>query len=318
MIEVGTIKNFTIAMLTNREAGIVKSWEKCDWVWQGHKIKYTTWGRGEPLVLIHGFGASIGHWRQNIPTLADGGYQVFALDLLGFGGSDKPILDYSLELWQELLVDFWEQHIHRPTVFVGNSIGALLCLTIVANHPEIAAGAVLINCAGGLNHRPDELNLPLRFVMRGFNKLVSSQLLGGFLFNRIRQKKRLRKTLLQVYRNPNAVTDELIDIIYTPTCDRNAQQVFARILSAPAGPKIAELLPNVERSLLVLWGAEDPWTPVAGSKIFQELAQEGTSVRYKEIPRAGHCPHDECPDIVNSQILDWLDGENIFGKVNAN
>jgi len=62
-------------------------------------------GTGRPLVLIHGFGA-IGHWRKNIPVLAAGGYQVFALDLLGFGGSDKPALDYTLELWEELLKDF--------------------------------------------------------------------------------------------------------------------------------------------------------------------------------------------------------------------
>ena len=59
------------------------------WQWQGHQIQYTVTGTGQPLVLIHGFGASIGHWRKNIPVLAQAGYQVFALDLLGFGGSDK-------------------------------------------------------------------------------------------------------------------------------------------------------------------------------------------------------------------------------------
>ncbi|WP_181256784.1 alpha/beta fold hydrolase [Merismopedia glauca] len=293
-------------MVINQELETLNHWQKHNWLWQGHQIKYTVWGSGKPLVLVHGFGASIGHWRHNIPVLAEGGYQVFAVDLLGFGGSDKPILDYSLELWQNLLVDFWREHIQQPTVFVGNSIGALLSLMVVANHPEISAGGILINCAGGLNHRPDELNLPLRLVMQGFNKLVKSQLLGGFFFNQIRQKKRLRQTLLQVYRNPSAVTDELIEIIYTPTCDRNAQQVFAKITSAPAGPTPLELLSKVERSLLVLWGADDPWTPIAGGKIFQNLAESGKSVKFTEIPNAGHCPHDECPDIVNPLILDWL------------
>jgi len=60
-------------------------------------------GTGRPLVLIHGFGAAIGHWRKNI-VLAAGGYQVFALDLLGFGGSDKPPLDYT-GVVEELLKD---------------------------------------------------------------------------------------------------------------------------------------------------------------------------------------------------------------------
>jgi pimeloyl-ACP methyl ester carboxylesterase len=137
-------------------------------------------GTGKPLVLIHGFGASIGHWRKNIPVLAAAGYRVFAIDLLGFGGSDKPALSYTLELWQQQLKDFWDAHITEPTVFIGNSIGALLSLMVVTEYPEIAAGGVLINCAGGLNHRPDELNLPLRLVMGGFTKLVSSKITGPF------------------------------------------------------------------------------------------------------------------------------------------
>ena len=61
-----------------------------EWIWQGHRICHTVQGSGLPLVLIHGFGASIGHWRKNIPELAAAGYQVHAIDLLGFGRSDWP------------------------------------------------------------------------------------------------------------------------------------------------------------------------------------------------------------------------------------
>ncbi|NEO48133.1 MAG: alpha/beta hydrolase, partial [Moorea sp. SIO4A3] len=53
------------------------------WNWQGNQIEYTVMGTGKPLLLVHGFGASIGHWRKNIPVLAAGGYRVFAIDLLG-------------------------------------------------------------------------------------------------------------------------------------------------------------------------------------------------------------------------------------------
>lgn len=73
-------------------------------------------GTGRPLLLVHGFGASIGHWRKNIPVLAAGGYRVYAIDLLGFGSSDKPALNYTVELWQEQLKDFWTAHIQEPTV----------------------------------------------------------------------------------------------------------------------------------------------------------------------------------------------------------
>lgn len=288
------------------ELTIASITEKLTWNWQGHQIQYTVMGTGRPLVLLHGFGASIGHWRKNIPVLAAGGYRVFALDLLGFGGSDKPPLNYSMELWHQLLQDFWNAHVQAPAVWIGNSIGALLSLMVAADTPEMASGAVLINCAGGLNHRPSELNFPLGLVMGGFTKLVSSPVTGPFLFNRIRQKHRIKKTLRQVYRNREAVTDELVDLLYGPSCDRGAQQVFASILTAPPGPKPTELLPRVNVPLLVLWGEDDPWTPIAGAKIYQQLAHSREDVKFLPIANAGHCPHDEYPDLVNQSILDWL------------
>lgn len=280
------------------------TFEKQIWEWQGHKIQYTTVGQGLPLVLIHGFGASIGHWRKNIPVFAAAGYQVFALDLLGFGGSAKPALDYTVELWVELIRDFWTDKIQQPAVFVGNSIGGLLCLMLLAEHPEISAGGVLLNPAGGLNHRPDELNLPLRLVMSTFAKLVSSQVLGPWLFNRVRQKARIRSSLRQVYRNAEAVTDELVDLLHLPSCDPGAQRVFASILTAPPGPRPTELLPQIHVPLLVLWGEADPWTPIAGSQIYQQLVDQ--NVRFVAIPETGHCPHDERPEVVNSLVLNWL------------
>lgn len=280
--------------------------EKLTWNWQGYKIQYTVMGKGCPLVLVHGFGASMGHWRKNIPVLAAGGYRVFAIDLLGFGGSDKPPLNYTLELWQELLKDFWTAHIQEPTVFIGNSIGALLSLMVMANHPETAAGGVLISCAGGLSHRPHELNPPLRIAMAAFNRLVRSKITGRVIFDRVRQKPQIRRTLLQVYRNREAVTDELVDLLYTPACDPGAQQVFASILSADPGPTPSELLPKVKAPLLVIWGADDPWTPISGAKIFQQASENGKQIQIVPIPNAGHCPHDEVPDVVNPLILKWL------------
>ncbi|MGD1700042.1 alpha/beta fold hydrolase [Dapis sp. BLCC M229] len=276
------------------------------WTWKSHKIQYTVMGAGQPLVLIHGFGGCIGHWRNNIPTLAAGGYQVFALDLLGFGSSSKPPINYNLKLWQELLYDFWSEYIQKPTIFVGNSIGGLLGLMILADHPEISRGGILINCAGGLNHRPQELNPPLRFVMGIFTKLVSSPAFGPFIFNQVRQKHRIRNTLKQVYINKEAVTEELVEIIHRPSCDSGAQKVFASILTAPAGPHPSELLPKIKSPLLVIWGENDPWTPISGAKIYQDLADKGGSIQFKPIPNTGHCAHDERPTIVNSLILDWL------------
>ncbi len=280
--------------------------EKLTWKWQNQKICYTVMGSGQPLLLVHGFGAAIGHWRKNIPILAAAGYRVYALDLLGFGASDKPPLNYTLEVWVELLHDFQLEHIQQPTVFVGNSIGALISLMVAAKYPEISAGAILINCAGGLSHRPHELNPPLRIAMGAFNRLVRSPVTGKFLFDRVRQKSQIRRSLYQVYRHKEAVTDELVDILYTPACDPGAQKVFASILTAPPGPTPTELLPQVKCPMLVIWGAEDPWTPISGVKIFQVARDQGQAVEIVPIPGAGHCPHDEVPDVVNREIVKWL------------
>lgn len=292
--------------MTTEQLTPTKNLQNLNWNWQGHKIAYTVMGEGKPLLLIHGFGISLGHWRKNIPVLAEAGYQVFAIDLLGFGGSDKPDQDYTVELWQQQIKDFWTAKIQAPTYFVGNSIGGLLSLMVITEFPEIAAGGIVINCAGGLNHRPDELNLPLRLVMGGFTKLVSFPLTGKFLFNRIRQKSRIRNTLSQVYCDPSAITDELVDIIYNPAWDDGAQQVFASVLSAPPGPKPSQLLAKLVHPLLVLWGEDDPWVPISGATIYQKLTETNERVEFHAIPKAGHCPHDEKPEVVNQLILDWL------------
>jgi len=279
------------------------SLEKFQWQWGEHQITYTVQGVGQPLVLIHGFGACLGHWRKNIDTLATAGYQVFALDLLGFGESDKPILDYQLEVWQAQLREFHQANIGKPAIFIGNSIGGLLTLMLLADDPQISKGGVIINAAGGLNHRPEELPFPLGLIMGAFTKLVSSPVTGKFIFDRIRQKNRIRNTLYQVYRDRKAVTEELVEMLYQPSCDTNAQKVFASVLTAPPGPSPSTILPSIEQPLLVFWGEADPWTPIQGATIYQDRL----NTEFYPIRNAGHCPQDEKPELVNNLILQWLE-----------
>ncbi|MBX2863516.1 MAG: alpha/beta fold hydrolase [Leptolyngbyaceae cyanobacterium MAG.088] len=281
------------------------------WNWRGYDVRYIVQGYGTPLVLVHGFGASVGHWRKNIPALAAAGYRVYALDLLGFGKSEKPALDYSLDFWEVLLKDFWHHHICEPSVFVGNSIGGLLVLMTLANSPDIARGGILLNCAGSLNHRPEDLPRPLGAVMGLFSQLVSAPVLGPLIFDQVRQRFRIKGALKQVYGNRKAITPELIEILYRPSCDPGAQKVFASVLTAPPGPRPSDLLPKIRQPLLVLWGETDPWTPIQGATIYRDLAAANQSVMFQSIPETGHCPHDERPEVVNELILKWLNSQNV-------
>jgi pimeloyl-ACP methyl ester carboxylesterase len=92
-----------------------------------HSINYVE--LGDPsrpaLLLVHGFGASSYHWRHNIPTLARD-YHVYALDLLGFGWSDKPIMDYDASVWRDQVVDFVREVILSG--IAGNSLGGFTAM----------------------------------------------------------------------------------------------------------------------------------------------------------------------------------------------
>jgi pimeloyl-ACP methyl ester carboxylesterase len=151
--------------------------------------------------------------------------------------------------------------------------------------------------------------------MGAFSWLVSSELTGKFVFEQVRQKHRIRNTLTQVYRNRAAITDELVEMLYQPSCDPGAQQVFAAILSAPAGPQPTELLPRLTKPLLVLWGDADPWTPIKGALPYHQAKQAASGNDFNNIapdieiipiPNTGHCPHDDRPEIVNALVLHWL------------
>lgn len=280
------------------------------WMWRGYRIQYSVKGTGQPMVLIHGFGASIGHWRKNITELAAAGYQVWTLDLLGFGQSDMPVIDYTLEIWQELFKDFWEEHIQQPAVWVGNSIGGLLVLMILADYPHMGTSGVLLNSAGSLNIRREEAILPLRIVMGPMRMMMRSKILGPLFFNQVRGKRAIRNSLGQIYGNKEAVTDELVEMLHTPSCNEGACHVFMSVLTGPPGPRPTELLPRIKQPLLVLWGESDPWAALRTAKVYQDLSSDPNAqpkVTFEVIAKTGHCPHDERPEIINPMIINWLE-----------
>ena len=76
--------------------------------------------------------ANLGHYRRTIPALAAAGHTVYAVDLLGFGASDKPgsQFDFSISAWAEQVVEFAQEVVGAPVVLVGNSIGSLISLQV--------------------------------------------------------------------------------------------------------------------------------------------------------------------------------------------
>lgn len=202
------------------------------WTWRGHQIDYIEMGDpSKPaLLLIHGFGASAYHYRYNIPELARNGYHVFAFDMLGFGLSDKPIVDYNAEVWRDQSVDFIQEVIGKPCTIAGNSLGgftALYASTVDEIKPMIQ-GTVLLNGAGRFRPEVEEPEeTPNPFVERVKAAIQRFVIQCSFIYTK--QPARIEQVLRQVYPvNADVVDEELVESIQYPSLDPNAAEVFYR------------------------------------------------------------------------------------------
>jgi pimeloyl-ACP methyl ester carboxylesterase len=277
------------------------------WQWRGNSIYYLCAGESSnkpPLLLVHGFGASTDHWRKNIVQLQEQ-FQVWAIDLLGFGRSAKPKQEYSGKLWQEQLYDFITEVIQQPTILAGNSLGGYASLCVAAEYPQSTAGLILLNSAGPFSSSAD--NSQSESGSNPFGKLVRSVMLQPWasflLFQYARRRSIIRKTLNNVYFDPSTVTEQLVEDIYRPSCDRGAADVFNAVFKTPQGEKVDVLLSKMQCPLLLLWGEKDPWIKAREKGLqFRQYYPQVTEYFLE----AGHCPHDEVPEQVNALMTEWL------------
>ncbi|KAK1301101.1 hypothetical protein QJS10_CPB13g01052 [Acorus calamus] len=288
--------------------------ERCkSWMWRGYRINYlAVEGEGRPVLLVHGFGASIGHWRRNIGVLAENN-SVYALDLLGFGASDKPEgFAYMMEVWSQLILDFLDEIVQKPTVLIGNSVGSLACVIAASESTGgLVCGLVLLNCAGGMNNKAivDDWRIKLLFpLLLLFDFLLKQKKIASALFERVKQRDNLKNILLSVYGNKQSVDNDLVEIIKGPADDDGALDAFVSIVTGPPGPNPVSLMPKIVLPVLVLWGNQDPFTPIDGpvGKYFSSLPSQLPNISLHVLEGVGHCPHDDRPDLVHEKLLSWL------------
>lgn len=280
------------------------------WQWRGQSIYYVQAGKKQsgrpPLLLIHGFGASTDHWRKNIAQLQND-FEIWAIDLLGFGRSAKPDWQYGGDLWRDQLYDFITNVIGQPVVLAGNSLGGYSALCVAAQRPDAATGLVLLNSAGPFTDRkvPTQSNGLQKFLGDLTRSILLQPWASFLLFQYVRQRWLIRRTLSQVYLDQSAITDQLVEEIYRPSCDAGAATVFASVFKSPQGEKIDVLLEKMTCPLLLLWGEADPWmrSRERGAQFRQYYPQ-----LTEHYVKAGHCPHDEAPEQVNAILRDWVLG----------
>jgi pimeloyl-ACP methyl ester carboxylesterase len=281
----------------------------CTWPWQGFPIRYQKAGTtGAPIVLIHGFGASSDHWRKNIAELAATN-RVYAIDLIGFGKSVKPhpidSVSYTFETWGQLVVDFCREIIGEPTFWVGNSIGCIVALQAAFTAPELSRGVAMLNCSLRMLHDRKRKGLPWYRSAPApiFQSLLGFRPFGYFFFARLARPKFIRNVLKQAYAREEAVTDELVDILYGPSQTEGAADVFLAFVRYSQGPLAEDLLPQLSCPVLIIWGADDPWEPISLGRAYADYP---TVEDFIELEGVGHCPQDEAPELVNPTLRDWV------------
>lgn len=284
-----------------------------DWVWRGWQTRYSYLRAKQelapnttpPIIFIHGFGASIEHWRHNLSAIAHN-HTVYALDLLGFGASRKADTEYSAALWTEQVHDFWQTFIGVPVILVGNSIGSLVCLNVTAVYPEMVKGLVMLSLPD-VSVREDVLPPAVRPLVTAIENLFASPFLIKNLLKIVRRPSIIRKWAGIAYPNQDAITDELVEILSSPAYDEGAEQTLFRLSRSVRKDDFAEsvrdLLPPITIPILLIWGLQDRMIPPNQARAIAEL---NTNLKLIELENAGHCPHDEYPEQFNSLLLDWL------------
>lgn len=279
------------------------------WKWQNYTIRYQAAGdRGPALILIHGFGANCDHWRKNIPVLASQ-HRVFAIDLLGYGYSDKPCPKaappnsiYSFENWASQVLAFRSEIVKDRVFLICNSVGGIVGLQAALYDSDSVRGLMLLNVSLRMLHIRKQQWFARPFV-RSFQNLLRNTDLGKRFFQAVATSESIKRILCECYHDDSAVTDELVEKILLPGLEPGAVDVFLDFICYSGGPLPEEMLPNVKCPVLIGWGEKDPWEPIELGKLYGAYS---CVEEFRVLPNVGHCPQDEAPHLVNPLIEDFV------------
>ncbi|XP_038970624.1 uncharacterized protein LOC120103895 isoform X2 [Phoenix dactylifera] len=274
------------------------------WSWKSYLIQYTVVGHEGPAVLfVHGFGAFLEHFRDNLSSIADGGHRVWAITLLGFGKSEKPNVIYTKLVWAELLRDFIIDVVGEPVHLVGNSIGGYFVSIVAGLWPALAKSLVLLNTAGSIVPSYSSIPLVEEGQTSGLAWLQARLLL---LYLRSRAGNILKKCYPT---NTERADDWLIGEMLRASYDPGVPIVLESILNINLSIPLNYLFDSFGGKILIIQGMRDP---LSKSKLFLSMLREHCiRVTISELD-AGHCPHDELPAEVNSILSEWMSTAESF------
>lgn len=199
----------------------------------GENIHYFEVGQGPAVILLHGLGAVKEIWLPNIGALA-AAHHVYAIDQIGFGQSDKPLLDYRIATFSDFLYAFMQSQNVSRAALVGNSLGGWIALEFTAAHPDMVDKLVLVDSAG----------VPWKPGAAPTVNLNPASLAAT-------------RTMLEVmFYNKNLVTDAFVQQVFLSRIHNNDGYTIQRTMAGVATEDQFEdkKLPSIHAPTLVLWG----------------------------------------------------------------
>ena len=264
---------------------------------KGHTIFYILKGEGEPLLLVHGYGAGFWVWEKQIDILSHS-YRVYALDLLGHGFSDRPKIDYTPETYIHFLRDFMDGvGIERATL-IGNSMGGGIAWVMAALFPERVKRLILINCVP-----PDVLEQVRNESFRMLAAVKDIPLLS-YLVIASRNKNSIKAILKECVSDIRLITPEIVIRQYQLSRIKGTTWVlYSTLQNGKDTSKMGDYFSRIHHPTLLIWGEKDLIFPLY---VGENLRQAIKGSKLFVIEKSGHIPMWETPEVVNQAILNFL------------
>ncbi|HEY41603.1 MAG TPA: alpha/beta fold hydrolase [Dehalococcoidia bacterium] len=258
---------------------------------------WTSGDEGTAVILVHGIGDAIETWESNINVLGEH-HRVYALDLVGFGRSDKPLIQPSLPFGAQFVSDFMEtQRIERASL-VGNSMGGAISLQFALQFPDKVEKLVVEDGAA------------LGKGIATFFRVFSIPLIGELMSRPSRWGTAW--LLKQIAYDPAVITDEMVELYYGLASLPRAQKSFLTTLRVGVNflgqrpqfvSSIVDNLGKITCPTLIIWGQQDRILPAEHSQV----AKNGIpNAELQILDPCGHGPHFERPDDYNKLLLEFL------------
>lgn len=296
-----------------------------------------------PILFLPGFGVGSFHYEKQLKDLGRD-YRIWALDFIGqgkslpcedptlrpkrleesegdgnnvlwgFGDETEPWakeLVYSVDLWREQVRYFIEEVIKEPVYIVGNSLGGYVALYFAAYYPQLVKGVTLLNATPFWGFLPNPIRSPRLsrlFPWAGTFPLPSKiRKLAELVWQKISAPESIAEVLKQVYADHTTKVDKVFSSILEVTEHPAAAAALTSIMFAPQGQlSFKEALTGCRMNnvpVCLIYGKEDPWvTPIWGLQVKRQFPE----APYYQISPAGHCPHDEVPEVVNFLLREWI------------